>query len=141
MPGTRLPFTELVTAVRSRIQAADPSRQVWSLAPQGTPRPYLELGDIVFQDQSSKDPGAFLSIQLELHAYSEIPNMQELNSMLSSAVRAITSGGYTLTGYAAHDPLVEGAGSVRKEADSLGVFWHGQVTLNFVISDTQGGME
>jgi|SRR5262245_12949719 len=138
MPGHLLPITSLVAAIRSKLTAELFPVEVFSLVRPGTTKPYVEIGNITWQDSSTK-VGFCKDLITEFHVYDDDQNMKSCNAIMQSMLQLLTTEVLDIGEQwnVVDAPRPEGFGDVIKEADEVGIYWRGTFRLRWKIQDMQ----
>lgn len=135
MTPKRWPITQLISAIKTRIDA-DLDVDIFSFVPQSEGKPYAEIGSIAWADGSWKNKPC-TEVVVTFNAYSDDQNMQKVNAVLGTMVRALTRTP-TLEmadNFDVIDHKIEGSGEVVKEADEFRVYWRGTFRVRWKIAE------
>jgi hypothetical protein len=138
MPGHLLPLTELVSAIKTRLDSVLGAEKAFSLVPQGQAKPYVEISTITWFDRPYKQ-GFRKEFVTEFRVYDDDQNMQNCNLMTQLALEALTDGTVSFAETSQFrlidQPVPDGTGDVAKESDDQGIYWRATFRLRWSVQD------
>lgn len=140
----RLPFSSLMTAVVSRLNSDLTPTKTYAFIPQGTAKPYIEIGSITSSPSELKGIAGYSAgvrdVVTEFSVYSLDPSQVEVNSKMDTLLRALTRGGIALgDDFKIQMVREDGVISLSKGFDGIDLFWQGVIRIKWTILDLRAG--
>lgn len=135
----RVPISELLTALISRVSAQISPTKIYNHVPQGTPKPYVAIDGISAVAANLKDSGR-QEVTVRFFVVSKDPSQAEMNSLVNGVLAACTRSFLTLTGdFVVEQVLQEGSIDVTKVSDGVEIYWTGSMRIEWTVRDLRDG--